>query len=56
MTSDYEFGNYETIRATSSYFTYRRSKGRTATTGGKNGHVIHVQTRAPHRPLLREWF
>lgn len=26
------------------------------TTGGKNGHVIHVQTRAPHRPLLREWF
>lgn len=57
MTADYEFGNYETIKATSSYFTYRQSKGGTVEQRRKNGHLIHVQMQeAPHRPVLQEWF
>lgn len=33
------------------------AKGELQSTGGKNGHLIHVQAQgAPHRPLLCEWF
>lgn len=33
------------------------AKGELQTTGGKKGHLIHVQTQgAPHRPSLRKWF
>lgn len=57
MTSDYEFGNYETINVTSSYFKYRRrtmghvGKGSSADGGGSSQALATGMVLVPVRVI-----